>query len=404
MKDAACLTRLLGNPAKEDAFSPLREEAEARAKALALPGARHESWRLTDLAYLYGQDFEPAAPGVAPGIEGIRGTWRIVFVDGRYSKEHSVLPESGEVSPLGLEDPALHDYFGRGMKDEVFAQLNLRNFEDCAFVRVKNDVKQPIHVLFVSTKRDAPAAYYSRMLVLLEDNANATLIEEYRGEGHYFCNAVTEVMLKKHANLRHVRVQREGNDAVHVGNTEVNLEQGSHYDSTSVSLGGRLSRHSLHLAHHGERVDARLDGLTLTDARQIADVHTRVDHLAPNCRTVQRQKCIADGASAAVFSGNIVVHEGASGTDTKQESRNLLLSGRAKIDAQPQLEILNDDVSCRHGATVGQLDPEELFYLKSRGLSEDAARKLLIYAFAAEIVDRIPVPELVESLKQRSLT
>ncbi|HQT26517.1 MAG TPA: Fe-S cluster assembly protein SufD, partial [Burkholderiales bacterium] len=216
----------------------------------------------------------------------------------------------------------------------------------------------------------------------------------------YFVNGMTEVVLQEHAALRHVRVQREGADAVHVGNTEVNMERGSSYDSTVVSLGGRLSRHFLHLSHHGEGCEARLEGLTSADGRQISDVHTRVEHLVPNCKTVQRQKCIADGASSAVFSGDIVVHRGAAGTDTRQESRNLLLSGRAKIDAQPQLEILNDDVSCRHGATVGQLDLEELFYLKSRGLSELEARKLLIYAFAAEIVDRIPIPALVESLKQ----
>ncbi len=405
MKEALCLKSLLAAPAKEDGFASFREEAEVRARTLKLPGPKHESWRLTDLAYLYGQTFQAAeGAGELPDIAAqvIPEAHRIVFVDGRFSSKLSDLPEidNVKVSPLGLEDAGLHEHFGQSMQDEVFAQLNARNFEDCAFIRVTGEVKQPIHVLHVSTKREFPVALYARCLVVLEEQARATLIEAYAGEGHCFDNAMTEVVLQAQAGLRHVRVQREGDQAVHVGNTVVALERGSNYDATMLALGGRLSRHYLEVSHHGEGAEARLEGLTLVDGRQIADVHTRIDHFVPNCQTVQRQKCIAGGSSTAVFSGNIVVHERASGTDTKQESRNLLLSGKAKIDAQPQLEILNDDVSCRHGATVGQLDSEELFYLKSRGLSFDAARKLLIYAFAAEIVDRIPVRTLVESLRE----
>ena len=405
MKEEACLDELLARPLKEDGFVALRGEAEARARALALPGAKHESWRLTDLGYLYGQSYStPEGASSLPDIDAYRiaGTFRIVFVDGRYSQELSDLSDDDavKIAPLGLEDQALHAYFGLSMPDDAFAQLNLRNFSDCAFVHVKDDSGRPIHVLFVSTRHDKPAACYARCLVVLEGGAQATLIEEYAGEGAYFCNAATEIVLKDHARLRHVRVQREGSESVHVGNTQVELGRGSNYDSTDVSLGGRLSRHFLHLSHGREGSEARLDGLSLTDGRRIADLHTKVDHLWPRCKTVQRHKCIASGSACAVFSGNIVVHKGASGTDTRQESRNLLLSGRAKIDAQPMLEILNDDVSCRHGATVGSLDMEALFYLKSRGLSEIEAKKLLIYAFASEILDRIPLPCLLESLKE----
>lgn len=370
----------------------LRREAGAQAAELGLPGPKHEGWRLIDASPLHGR--EPAAaqaPAALPEIDAyvLADSCRIVFVDGVYAASRSSLPEDGtvKVCPLGLEDDALHACFGQSLAGEFYAQLNLQHFTDCAFVQVKGAATRPIHVLHVAGA--SAATCYARCLVVVEANASATLVEEYAGDASAFVNAVTEVVIEDHGALRHVRVQSDA--GLHVGNTDVKMAGGAQYDATSLSFGGRLSRHYLHLAHAGEGSDARLEGLSLSDGRQVADAHSRVDHLVPNAKTVQRHKCIADGASTAVFSGNIVVHRGAKGTDTKQENRNLLLSGRAKIEAQPQLEILNDDVSCKHGSTVGQLDPEELFYLKSRGLGEEMSRKLLIYAFAAEIVDRVPV-------------
>ena len=371
----------------------VRESGGARAQALGIPGARHEAWRLIDASVLG----KPLAAGEAADASidayALPDALRIVFVDGRYVEGLSSLKEdaSVKVCPLGLEEEALHEYFGSMLDTEYYAQWNAQHFEDCAFVHVKGEAAQPIHVLHVGQ-----GTRHARCLVVLEESARATLIEEYAGYG--FTNAVTEVVLGRHASLRHVRLQEDAE--LHVGNTGVKLGSSANYDSTSLCLGGKLSRHYLHVAHAGEHGEVMLDGLNLSDGRQVVDTHTRVDHLVPECKTVQRHKCIAGGSSTSVFSGNIVVHKGAKGTDTKQESRNLLLSGRAKIDAQPELEILNDDVSCKHGATVGQIDPEELFYLQSRGLNLEASRKLLIYAFAAEIVDRIPVPALAGRLKE----
>jgi Fe-S cluster assembly protein SufD len=372
----------------------VREAGGARAQALGIPGPRHEAWRLIDASALNKP--VPAREGNEASIESyiLPDAARIVFVDGRYSEGLSSPGNEPnlKVCPLGLEGEALHEHFGRMLDEEYYAQLNAQHFADCAFVHVKGEASQPIHVLHVGTQ----GTNHARILVVVEDNARATLIEEYVGAG--FTNAVTEVVLGNHASLRHIRIQEDAE--LHVGNAGVKLATAANYDSTQLSLGGRLSRHYLHLKHAGEHGEALLDGLNLSDGRQVVDTHTRVDHLVPECRTVQRHKCIAAGTSISVFSGNIVVHKGAKGTDTKQESRNLLLSGRAKIDAQPELEILNDDVSCKHGATVGQIDPEELFYLQSRGLNMDASRKLLIYAFAAQIVDRIPVPALAARLKE----
>ena len=209
---------------------------------------------------------------------------------------------------------------------------------------------------------------------------------------------MTEVVLKDHAQLQHVRVQREENNAFHVGHCSVVSGSGSVYTATSLAFGARLSRHSLHVKQQGEGAEMHLNGLALIAGRQIADTHTLIDHAAPRGKSVQLHKCIADGSAHAIFSGKVVVHPGAAGTDSAQSSRNLLLSGKARIDTQPQLEIFNDDVSCKHGATVGQIDADALFFLKSRGLTEERARNLLTHAFAAEIIDRIPVPSLVESL------
>jgi Fe-S cluster assembly protein SufD len=240
----------------------------------------------------------------------------------------------------------------------------------------------------------------------MESNSRAIVVEDYAGQdgndkhdGVNFSDAVTEVVLKDYAQLQHVRVQREERNAFHIGHCSVESGKGSVYASTSLAFGARVSRYALHVVQLGEGAEIRLNGLALISGRQIADTHTRVDHAVPSGKSVQLHKCIADGASHAVFSGKVIVHPGATGTDSVQSSRNLLLSGKARIDTQPQLEILNDDVSCKHGATVGQIDADALFFLKSRGLSEERARNLLTHAFAEEIIARIPVPSLAEALR-----
>lgn len=400
-----CLLGLLTGTAQRDAFSGLREQAEAQARTLKLPEDRHDDWRLTGLAAFYDQEFFPAGKTLeVPSIEGfmIPGSCRIVFVDGFY---HSVLSDlSGQdeirVSPLGQEDNSLHAHFNKGMKDSVFAQINARNFTDCAWVYVKGEAPRIVHVLHVTTRHQRPVMLHGRAMVVLEAKAKVTLVEEYIGpDTPYLTNNLTEVVLGEEADLRHIRIQREGAQAVHLGHALVTLSCRARYDSTALALGGKFSRYDQRVLHEGEGAEARLDGLILADENQVADTHTRIDHLAPDCRSFQQHKCIASGQSTAVFSGNIVVHRGAKGTDTRQSSRNLLLSRKARIDAQPQLEIMNDDVSCKHGVTMGKLDAEELFYLVSRGLQESQARKLLIHAFAAEIMDRISIQPLVQSLR-----
>jgi Fe-S cluster assembly protein SufD len=205
------------------------------------------------------------------------------------------------------------------------------------------------------------------------------------------------------ACVRHVRVQRESAAAFHIANCSVVLAKDAYYASHAVTLGARLSRLNLNVQQQGEGVEVKMDGLALISGRQLADSHTLMDHLRANGSCQQLHKCIVGGGAHAVFNGKIVVRPGAQLTDSAQQSRVLLLSDKARVDAKPQLEIFADDVKCAHGAAIGQLDAEQLFYLRSRGLSMERARNLLTYAFAAEVVDRIPVPSLVERLEQMVL-
>ncbi len=409
---------LLGKAVKSEGWlEQIRVEALEHAETLNFPSARHDDWRFTDLSPLFLHGFHSVDSFARLTLSDIDkflipGAIRLVFVDGCYAAGLSDLTQAG----TGVTVASLVECFGAGRlgdqivtanfgrhapyKQDAFVALNTNFFEDGAWVHVTKEAAAPIHLLHVATKRETPSAIYPRCMVVMEPSSRATVVEDYVGldDGIYFSNAVTEVVLKEHAQLQHVRVQREEKNAFHIGHCSVESGRDSVYSAISVALGARLSRHTLHVTQQGEGAEMHLDGLALIAGRQIADTHTRIDHAVPRGKSVQLHKCIADGSAHAIFSGKIMVHAGAVGTDSAQSSRNLLLSDKARIDTQPQLEIFNDDVSCKHGATVGQIDADALFFLKSRGLTEERARNLLTHAFAAEIIDKIPVPSLVESL------
>ncbi|MGA7594503.1 MAG: Fe-S cluster assembly protein SufD [Gallionella sp.] len=416
---AQCFEQLLlGKSIKSGSWlGPIRVKAEARAQELNFPTAKQDDWRFTDLSPLFQHDFHPvdSYASVSPAdIDAllIPNSIRLVFVDGSYASSLSDLKLAG----AGVTVSSLAECFGDAQVEanfarhahfdqDSFAALNTRFFDDGAFVHVTGETAVPIHILNVATRRDMPSAIYPRCLIVVAANSRATVTEDFAGlhDGINFSSAVTEVVLGEAAQLQHVRVQREEKSAFHIGHCAVEAAGDSIYTSTALTFGARVSRHDLHVTLRGEGAEATLNGLALIGGRQIADTHTRIDHASPHCISRQLHKCIADGASHAVFSGKIRVREGASGTDSAQSSRNLLLSGKAHIDTQPQLEIFNDDVSCKHGATIGQIDAEALFFLKSRGFGEARARNLLTHAFAAEIIDKIPVPSLVESLERTIL-
>jgi len=409
---------LLGKVVRSNGWlDDIRVDALARAQALKFPSDRDDDWRFTDLSALFQHIFQPVdsfARLTLTDIEKylIPGAIRLVFVDGCYAAELSDLSQAGAgvtvtslvdcFVPDRLGDQMVETNFGRyaPYQQDAFVALNTNFFEDGAWVHVAREVTTPVHLLHVATKRESASAIYPRSMVVMEPASRATLVEDYIGldDGIYFTNAVTEVVLKDGAHLQHVRVQRECTSAFHIGHCSVDAGRDSVYASTSLAFGARVSRHTLHVTQRGEGAEMHLDGLALVAGRQIADTHTLVDHAVPRGKSIQLHKCIADGSAHAVFSGKIIVHVGATGSDSAQSSRNLLLSDKARIDTQPQLEIFNDDVSCKHGATIGQIDADALFFLKSRGLTEERARNLLTHAFAAEIIVKIPVPSLVESL------
>jgi Fe-S cluster assembly protein SufD len=397
-----------------------RSRALERANALTVPTTRDEEWRFTDISPLTKVNFRSAADAPRLAMTDISGIVipeapaRLVFVDGLFAPElsdHSGLPSGVVVSnfaaALGVHAAVIEPHLTRHAEyeHEVFTALNTTHLRDGAFIWVAKNRKcaTPVHLLFVSTQGETAA--YPRCLVIAEAGAECTLIEDYVGLGDavYFNDAVTEVVVGEGARVRHVRVQREAAGAFHIAACAASLAKDARYASHTVTLGARLSRFNLGIVQHGDGVEVELDGLALIAGRQLADTHTLMDHARPHGRCRQVHKCIVDGGAHAVFNGKILVRPGAQLTDSSQQSRCLLLSDKAHVDAKPQLEIFADDVKCAHGAAIGQLDAEQLFYLKSRGLSDTRARNLLTYAFAAEVIDRIPVPSLVEQLEQAVL-
>jgi len=414
---------LLGKTVKsENWLEKIRLDALAHAEVLNFPSSRHDDWRFTDLSPMFMHSFQSVDTYVRLAMTDIEkflipGAIRLVFVDGCYDAALSDLEyaDSG-VTVASLIDCSragrcgnqmVEENFGRHApyKEDAFVSLNTNFFEDGAWVHVENEVAKPIHLLHIATRRVTPTAIYPRCLVVMDSSSRATLIEDYVGldNGIYISNAVTEVVLNEYAQLQHVRLQREEKNAFHFGHCSIVSGKDSIYSSVSVALGARLSRFSQHVIQQGVGAEVHLNGLALISGRQIADTHTLIDHDVPRGKSVQLHKCIADGSAHAIFSGKIIVHTGAVGTNSAQSSRNLLLSDKAHIDTQPQLEIFNDDVICKHGATIGQIDQDALFFLKSRGLTEESARNLLTHAFAAEIIDKISVLSLAESLDRTIL-
>jgi Fe-S cluster assembly protein SufD len=264
-------------------------------------------------------------------------------------------------------------------------------------------VETPLQLLFIAAGESTAA--FPRVLVVLERGAEATLVESYlrTEETKYFTNSVVEIVLADDARLTHTRVQRESHQAFHVTTTGASLRRGSFYDATSITLGARLSRHDINVKFNAEGGEAFVDGLYLVGETQHTDTHSIIDHAVPNCASHQNYKGIVDDKARAVFNGIVLVRENASGTDAQQSNKNLLLSNDARVDTKPQLEIFNDDVKCAHGATVGQLEEEELFYLLSRGLNEDLARNLLTYGFAEEVINKIKIESIKKQLDEAVL-
>jgi len=400
-----------------------RTAAFARFVERGLPGPRDEAWRHTPTAPLSKARFEPADPAAPPPDEalarlpGLDGP-RAVFVNGRLSSELSTLdrlPAGVSVRSLRavLSDAAaVEPFFGRVADGGtgVFADLNTAFAEDAAVVTVAPGtvVAEPVHVAHLASGGGASVAY-ARTLVLAGRGSEARVVETYAGPdgAAYLVNAATEVVLEDGARVDRYKLQREGQDALHTGALAVRLARDARFLDHAVTLGAALSRNDIEARFTGEGGECVLDGLFVLDGRRVSDTHSRIDHAVPRCSSRQAYKGILDAQSRGVFNGLVVVRPGAQKTDAWQMNRNLLLSREALVHSTPQLEILADDVKCKHGSTTGQLDPTALFYLRSRGIGEAAARGLLTWAFASDLLKSFavaPVRTAVERYLQSHLS
>lgn len=403
----AYLNHLLAQRPSLTGLSEVRDSALSIVQERGLPSNRDEGWRFTDLSGLYKTSF--AAPTAASlSLEEIDAfiladaPVRLVFVNGFFAPDLSAIDNL----PAGLSVSTLADTgnlaeLGQQGMTEVFTALNTASFADAAVLRIaKNQVVEaPIHLLYLTTGA-TPIITSPRGLVVAEANSAATVIEEYAAvkAESYFTNAVTEVCLGQNAQLHHHRIQREAKTAFHIGTTSVSQDRDSRYALTSLSLGGQMSRHNPVVVPTAEQTDTTLNGLTLAVDQQVADTHSDLSFTGPHCTAQQLHKCIVDNRARAVFNGRVFVPKLAQQTNASQLSRNLLLSAKARVDTKPQLEIIADDVKCAHGATVSQLDDEEVFYLQSRGLDRNSACDLLVEGFAAEIIEKLPIAEQRQTL------
>ena len=387
----------------------LREDAFARFAEVGFPTTRDEDWRFTNITPITRTQFRlpgtvlvqlPPAELKSWNIEGSAA--RLVFVNGRYAPELSridALPKGVAVSSLREQIEGNSDQISKQLghyadtQRDAFVALNTAFVEDGAYVHVKRGVvaEAPIHLLFVSSSDHTALMTHPRNLIVFEDQSQGTVIEEYvsLGGGTMFSNSVTELVAGDDAHVSHYMIEREHKEAFNVSTLRIQQGRTANVASHSFLLGGGLVRNNVHPVLAGEGGECLINGLFVGSGKQHLDNFMHVEHASPHCASRQFYNGILDDKAHGVFHGRIVVHKDAQKTDAKQTNRNLLLSDDAQIDTKPQLEIYADDVKCTHGATIGQIDENALFYLRSRGLTEAEARQLLLLAFASECVERM---------------
>ncbi len=397
----------------------VRQKALQRIQQFGFPTLKHEEWKYTNLNPILRTAFRRlSASEVRFPDESIldrfpflsQARQRLVFVDGHYSKALSSLNASDGVLLLPLQDAlASHEtviapYLGQICFDErnSFAALNSAFLHDAAVAIIPKGliVEPTLFVLHLSSGETEPTIAHPHTLILAGEHSSVSVVEIYGGfgNGSYFTNAVTEIVAGMESNVDHYRIQRESAYGFHVSNTFLLQARGSVCSTFCMNTGGALVRNDVHVVLSEEGSEATLNGLTLTAESQHVDNHTVIDHAKPHCSSHELYKGILDGSSRNVFSGKIIVRKDAQKTDAKQTNNNLILSDSAMVDTKPQLEIFADDVKCTHGATIGRLDEDALFYLRSRGIDKQTARSILTYAFASDMIHRVKVDALRDYL------
>jgi Fe-S cluster assembly protein SufD len=393
-----------------------QDQALESIRRNGFPTRRHEEWKYTDVQPILKREFQLPATATASAVQAqslIDGLdcYRMVFLNGRLISTDAI-PGSG-ITLRSLRDalatepdllkPHLNRYLTPGKNG--FTDLNTALLADGCVLLLANKavLDKPLHLVYLADQQAGAFACHPRNLIVLGQQARATVIESYIGSAsiEYFTNTLTEVCLNQGADLEHYKLQQEGASGFHVGNIQVEQMRDSRFVSHSISLGGKLVRNDIDVRLGGAGAETVLNGLYITAGSQHVDNHTRIDHLVPHTSSVETYRGVLSGRSRAVFNGKVVVHKDAQKTDAQQSNANLLLSSEAEIDTKPELQIHADDVKCSHGATVGQLDENMLYYLRTRAIPEDVARSLLTFAFAGDVIRRMALAPLRQWLQQR---
>lgn len=404
------LSQLLATPPPNPQLQELRTQAAGYLQEQTIPTTNDEEWRFTNLTPLLSQTFTAPAVVEVPAVDldGLvipeASEARLVFVNGSYAPLLSSLAHLpvgvfiGDLAAANAAGLAVGNYLGKQPGgEEVFTAINTAGMNDAAVVWLAPDttIESPIELLFITTVDDTAIATHPRTLIVLAQSSSAKIVQKYLSTSaanlSYFNNSVTEIWLGESATLNHTRIQTEAVAAIHISKTAVSQFQHSAYTGNSIDLGAKLSRHNWEIFQTGAQTETYLNGLTMVNGEQESDTHSTIALSQPHGITNQLHKCIVDDRAHAIFNGKVFVPQAAQQTNAGQLNRNLLLSAKARIDTKPQLEITADNVKCSHGATVSQLEDDEIFYLQSRGLDVETAKILLINAFAVEIIDRIPV-------------
>jgi Fe-S cluster assembly protein SufD len=405
-----------------DQIQALRQAGFDRFAELGFPTTKNEDWHYTSVNEIAEQEFtlltartDDVQEGqLRPFVFGDQDWPTVVVVNGRYAPHLSSLrnlPEGVKVETLAeswTRSKSLASEVGRlASLDAAFTALNTAFMYDGVFIEIAKEAElsQPIHILYVTDATAAKAMIHPRTVIVAGRHSKATVIESYASisDAMHFTNAVTEVTVTRGANLTHYKLQREGQRAYHVGTIEVKQAQDSHYQSFSFATGAALSRTNIYTSLDGEGCGATLNGLYIIGGEQHCDHQTQIVHAQPNCFSREVYKGILDDRSHGVFNGKVYVHPIAQKTDGKQTNNTLLLSENARVDTKPQLEIFADDVKCTHGATIGAIDRQALFYMKSRGIDTATATRLLTYAFAADVLETIELEPLKVELERQTL-
>lgn len=402
------------NGEKSTSVHAMRRDAMHRFMELGFPTTRQEEWRFTNIVPLTKIEFQPILHYELNGVTKndiqpyvLESALHVVFLDGMFSPELSdsvSFPAGITVGSLAEMLKKYPDTIQSTMNTKVigeenaFTTLNTAFLWDGAFISVPRGavLEYPIQLLFVATNREEVFAAQPRNLIIAGIDSQFKIVETFVGlaQNTYLTNTLTEIALGVHSIVEHDKLQAESINAYHVGTTHVQMSAASRYTSNVISLGGSIVRNNITARFSAEGAECVLNGLSLSRGTQIVDNHTVIDHAVPHCSSHELYKSILDGSSKGVFNGKVFVRQDAQKTDAKQTNKTLLLSDDATMNTKPQLEIFADDVKCTHGATIGQLDDEQIFYLRSRGIDLDAARDILTSAFASDVINRITIEPL----------